>query len=71
MDNLDYLDYSNQQNELLAAEGGQQRGLVALTIRGSVLLYSVTVCMPDFHSVVEFRYIYEVNLIEAKTLFYH
>ena len=25
--------------------------------------------MPDFHSVVEFRYLYVVDLIEAKTLF--
>ena len=46
--------------------------MVAVTIRGlgSILFYSVAASMPDFCSAVEFRYIYGVVLIEAKTLIY-
>ena len=49
----------------------QQRGLVALTIRGSVLFYSSDIWRPDFSSVNrEFRNLYGVDSIELKTLFY-
>ena len=49
----------------------QQRGLVAITIRGSVLFYSSAIWRPDFHSVkTEFGYLYGVDSIELRTLFY-
>ena len=46
-------------------------GLVAVTIRGSVLFYSSAIWRPDFCSVkTEFRYLYGVDSIELRTLFY-
>ena len=57
---------------VVGATGAQQRGLVAVTIRDSVLFYSVVIWMLVFHSVAEFRYmhLYRVDSIEVKTLFY-
>ena len=51
------------------------RWLVAITekntIRGSVLFYSSAIWRPDFRSVKkEFRYLYGVDSIELRTLFY-
>ena len=43
--------------------------LVAVTIRGSVLFYSVAVWMQIFHSVAEFWYLYGVDLMKVRTLF--
>ena len=34
------------------------------------MFYSSAVRRPDFHSVDEFRYLYGVDLIELRTLFY-
>ena len=45
----------------------QQQGLVAVTIRDSVMFYSTALQRPDFHSVTEFRYLYGVDSIK---LFY-
>ena len=36
-------------NQLVVAAARQQRGLVAVTIRGSVLFYSSAIWRPDFH----------------------
>ena len=59
-------------NQRVVAAQRQQRGLVAVTIRGSVLFYSSAIWRPDFRSVKsEFRYLYGVDSIELKTLFYH
>ena len=58
-------------NQRVVAAKRQQRGLVAVTIRGSVLFYSSAIWRPDFRSVNrEFRYLYGVDSIELKTLFY-
>ena len=58
-------------NQRVVAAQRQQQGLVALTIRGSVLFYSSAIRRPDFHSVNrEFLYLYGVDSIELKTLFY-
>ena len=55
--------YSNQPTQ-------QQPELVSVIIRGSVLFYSSAVWRPDFHSVAEFRYLYLVDLIKLRHLFY-
>ena len=58
-------------NQRVVAAQRQQRGLVAVTIRGSVLFYSSAIRSPDFHSVkTEFRYLYGVDSIKLRTLFY-
>ena len=58
-------------NQRVVAAQRQQRGLVAVTIRGSVLFYSSAIWRPNFHSVkTEFRYLYGVDSIELRTLFY-
>ena len=58
-------------NHRVVAAQRQQRGLVAVTIRGSVLFYSSAIWRPDFRSVkTEFRYLYGVDSIELRTLFY-
>ena len=55
----------------MSYNSNQQRGLVAVTIRGSVLFYSSAIWRPDFRSVNrEFWYLYGVDSIELKTLFY-
>ena len=62
--------YSNQPTSCCRCVR-QQRGLVAITIRGSVLFYSSAKWRPGFHSVkTEFRFIYRVDSIELRTLFY-
>ena len=38
-------------NQRVVAATRQQRGLVAVTIRSSVLFYSSAIRRPDFHSV--------------------
>ena len=57
-------------NQWVVATKQQQRGLVAVMIRGSVLFYSSAVQRPDFHSVAKFWYLYGVDSIELRTLFY-
>ena len=58
-------------NQRVVVAKRQQRGLVAVAIRGSVLFYSSTIQRPDFHSVkTKFRYEYGVDSIELRTLFY-
>ena len=58
-------------NHRVVAAQRQQPGLVAVTIRGSVLFYSSAIWKPDFLSVkTEFRYLYGVDSIELRTLFY-
>ena len=58
-------------NHRVAAAKRQQRELVAVTIRGSVLFYSSAIWTSDFRSVKrEFRYLYGVDLDISKTLFY-
>ena len=59
-----WLDNSNQPTSCCRAS-------VAVTIRGSVLFYSYAIWRPNFHSVkTEFRYLYGVDSIELRTLFY-
>ena len=56
-------------NQRVVAAQRLQRGLVALTIRGSIRFYSSAIRRPDFHSVNrEFRYLYGVDSIELKKL---
>ena len=58
-------------NQGVVAAQRQQRGLVVVTIRGSVLIYSSAIWRPDFYYVkTEFRYLYGVDSIELRTLFY-
>ena len=59
-------------NHRVVAAKRQQRELVAVTIRGSVLFYSSAIWTSDFRSVKrEFRYLYGVDLDRSKTLFFH
>ena len=55
---------------VVVAKGGQRLKLVAVMIKVPVLFYSVAALMPDLHPVAEFRYLYGVDLIEVKPLFY-
>ena len=71
MASSEYHDTLKATNQRVVAAQRQQRGLVAVTIRGSVLFYSFAIWSPDFRSVkTEFRYLYGVDSIELRTLFY-
>ena len=68
--NLYWFQHTIATNQRVVSPKRQQIGLVAVTVRGSVLFYSSAVQRPDFHSVTEFQYLYRVDSIELRTLFY-